>query len=129
MRRLQQWLQHPAARYLLAIFFCTAGVLHFVFPAAYIGVMPPWLPAHAELVFISGVAEVAGGVGILWALTRPAAGWGLLLLCIAVLPANVQMWLDAVAAHKTLWLEAVLLLRLPLQLPLMLWIWCVMRQR
>lgn len=89
--------------------------------------MPPWLPAHAALVAISGWCELAGGIGLLLPLTRRAAGWGLLVLCIAVLPANIQMWLDAMTAGKAWWVQAMLLFRLPLQLPLMWWIWCVMR--
>ena len=129
MNAFARALKRPLARMLLALFFSVAGLLHFIFPAAYIGVMPPWLPAHAELVFISGVCELAGGIGLLIASTRVAAGWGLLLLCIAVLPANVQMWLAAIASHKAFWLQALLFLRLPLQVPLMIWIWVVMRQR
>ena len=120
------WLAAPISRYLLAIFFSTAGILHFTFPAQYASVMPPWLPAHAELVAISGWCELAGGIGLLFVQTRRVAGWGLLLLCVAVLPANIQMWLDASSAGKAVWIQALLLLRLPLQLPLMWWIWCVM---
>lgn len=62
---------------LLAIFFTVAGILHFVFPDKYSGIMPPWLGWHRELVFISGVFEVAGGLGILFPRTRRAAGIGL----------------------------------------------------
>ena len=51
------------------------------------------------------------------------AGWGLLLLCVAVLPANLQMLLNAIAAGKPGWLVSLLLLRLPLQALLMRWIW------
>ena len=124
--RIIAGLRSRTARWLLALFFSTAGVLHFVFPSQYASVMPPWIPAHAALVAISGVCELAGGLGLLLPLMRRAAGWGLLLLCVAVLPANIQMWLAAIDAGKPLWIEGALLLRLPLQLPLMLWIWCVM---
>lgn len=127
MDRTAALLARPASRIALAVFFCVAGVLHFIFPGQYSAVMPAWLPAHGALVFISGVAEIAGGLGLLAPSLRRAAGVGLLLLCIAVLPANVQMWLNAVAADKPLWVLALLLLRLPLQLPLMLWIWCASR--
>ncbi len=124
--RIIAGLRSNTSRWSLAIFFSAAGILHFIFPSQYASVMPPWIPAHAALVAISGVCELAGGFGLLWPRSRLAAGWGLLLLCIAVLPANIQMWLAAIDAHKPLWIEGVLLLRLPLQLPLMLWIWCVM---
>ncbi len=117
----------PVSRALLALLFATSAVLHFTLPTQYASVVPPWLPAHGLLVLVSGIAELAGAMGLLWAPVRRSAGLGLLLLCVAVFPANVQMWFDAIAAHKPFWTVAALLLRLPLQLPLMLWIWRVSR--
>ena len=119
----QARLASRPSRLLLAVFFVTAGVLHFVFPNAYISVMPAWLGWHAALVAISGAAECAGGVGVLMRATRRWAGWGLLALCVAVLPANVQMLIDALAAGKAAWIIALLVVRLPLQALLMGWIW------
>lgn len=121
------WLPLSRARriglLLLAAFFVIGGVMHFVLPDAYARIMPAWLPAHAALVAISGVCEIAGGLGVLHPRTRRAAGWGLILLSIAVLPANAQMLLNYHAAQAPLWQQALLLLRLPLQLPLIWWIW------
>ena len=71
----------------LAIFFIVAGCLHFVFPASYMKIMPPWLPWHFELVVISGICEIAGGLGVLFRPTRRLAGYGLILLSLAVLSA------------------------------------------
>ena len=119
------WLQRPISRTVLALFFGVAGILHFIFPQQYASTMPPWLPAHDALVAMSGVCEIAGAIGILIARLRFAAGIGLLLLCVAVLPANVQMWLAAMTASKAWWIIGLLLLRLPLQIPLMWWIWQV----
>ena len=115
----------PWPRLLLALFFILAGILHFVFPVQYASVMPSWLPWHAELVAISGVCEIAGGLGVLWRRTRSSAGIGLILLCIAVLPANVQMLINAMAEDKAGWMIALLWLRLPLQALLIWWIWRV----
>jgi uncharacterized membrane protein len=112
--RFSQWL--------LALFFVTAGVLHFVFPASYLKIMPPWLPWHAGLVAISGACEIAGGVGVLPPATRGLAGMGLIALCAAVLPANVQMLLNAHAAGAGIGCQALLVLRLPMQLLLIYWI-------
>lgn len=122
-------MSQTISRLLLALFFVVAGVMHFVLPAQYAGTMPPWLPWHDELVAISGICEIAGGIGVLLASTRKAAGIGLILLCVAVLPANVQMLLDAQASGKAAWILALLWLRLPLQLLLMTWIWRATRQR
>ena len=85
--------------------------------------MPPWLPLHRPLVYLSGALEIAGGVGLLIPRTRRAAGIGLVVLLIGVWPANLQMLLKAQAEHRPAWEQALLWLRLPLQLVLMVWVW------
>ncbi len=117
------------ARLLLAGIFAFAGVMHFVIPASYVGIMPPWLPWHRGLVYLSGVLEIAGGVGLLIPRTRRAAGIGLILLLIAVWPANLQMVLNARTATAPAWHQALLWLRLPLQLVLVWWVWRATRVR
>lgn len=116
-------MQGKYSRYLLATFFTVGGLLHFLFPAAYAAIMPPWLPWHGQLVFVSGVLEIAGGCAVLAPPTRRWAGWGLILLSLAVLPANVQMLLDAHAASESWAWQALLAIRLPLQFLLIFWIW------
>jgi uncharacterized membrane protein len=107
----------------LAAIFVAAGVLHFVITDEYVRIMPRYLPAHRELVLLSGACEVAGGLGLLWARTRRAAAVGLVLLLLAVWPANLQMAMDAHDAAKPFVQQALLWARLPLQPLLMLWIW------
>ena len=85
--------------------------------------MPPYLPLHRELVYLSGALEIAGGLGLLARSTRRSAGVGLILLLIAVWPANVQMLLDAREARKPAWWVALLWARLPVQLVLVAWVW------
>ena len=114
-----------AGRMLLAAFFIVGGVMHFVLPDVYARIMPEWLGWHAELVAISGVCEVAGGIGVLLRRVRRAAGWGLIVLSVAVLPANVQMLLDGLNDARPAWQIALLTLRLPLQGALIWWIWRV----
>lgn len=103
--------------------FVVAGALHFVSPRTYEQIMPPYLPRHRELVYLSGASEIAGGLGLFPKRTRPAAGVGLILLLIAVWPANLQMLLDARAAGKPSWWVGFLWARLPLQLVLIAWAW------
>lgn len=98
--------------------FLTAGITHFALPALYATAVPDYLPAHTALVLVSGVAEIAGGVGVLVPRTRRVAAWGLVLLLVAVFPANIWMVQHPERFHLPLW---ALWLRLPLQIPLILW--------
>ena len=75
----------------LALGFIGAGVNHFVHPRPYLTMMPPWVPDPATANALAGAAEVAGGVGLLIPRLRRPAGWGLLVLLVAVFPANVQV--------------------------------------
>jgi len=113
-------------RVLMGSLYVVAGVGHFVITRAYVRIMPDYLPVHRELVLISGVAEIAGGLGVLIPATRRAAAWGIVVLLVAVMPANLWM-----AQHPELtpgvpvW---ALWLRVPLQLPLMWWAWIYTRR-
>ena len=75
----------------LAILFVGAGVMHFVKPRVYEAVVPPSFPNPKALVAISGLAEIAGGIGLMVEPVRFAAGIGLILLLVAVFPANLYM--------------------------------------
>lgn len=77
--------------YLLGGAFVAVGTMHFVRTGFFESIVPDYLPAHRELVYASGVAEIAGGAGLLHPATRRAAGWWLLALLVAVFPANVWM--------------------------------------
>ena len=102
----------------LAVFFIGAGVDHFVIPDTYKRIVPPGLGDPAMLVRVSGVAEIAGGVGVLVPRTRRLAGFGLIALLAAVFPANVYMARNPAKFKKIpAW---ALYARLPLQ-PLMMW--------
>jgi uncharacterized membrane protein len=108
------------SRYLLAAFFIVAGANHFRDPATYLSMMPPWLPAHEALNFISGAAEIAGGIGLLVSRTRNAAALGLILLLIAIFPANIHIalngWPGMDIPRWVLWV------RLPFQLLFLGWV-------
>jgi len=109
------------ARLALGLTFIAAGVPHFVRPRMYEAIVPDYLPAHRELVYASGVAEIAGGAGVLHPTTRRAAGWWLIATLVAIFPANVEM---AVHAERfTQFRPAVLWARLPLQAVLIAWAW------
>jgi uncharacterized membrane protein len=102
----------------LAAFFIGSGVNHFVIPGVYKRIVPPGLGDAEMLVRVSGVAEVAGGVGVLLPRTRRLAGFGLIALLAAVFPANLHMARNPAKFGKIpAW---ALYARLPLQ-PLMMW--------
>jgi len=75
----------------LSAFWIVAGLNHFLMPAFYLGIMPPYLPAHLALVQFTGVLELAGGIGVLLRATRALAGKCLVALLIAFLPVHVHM--------------------------------------
>ena len=111
------------ARALLGATFIGTGVNHFRIPRTYESIMPDYLPAHRELVLASGVAEVAGGAGVLSERTSRAAGWWLIATLIAVFPANVHM-----AVHPERYRRIpkwALYVRLPIQGLFVLWVWRV----
>jgi uncharacterized membrane protein len=77
-----------------AITFMTTGSLHFIAEKFFVAIVPKGLPNPKALVYISGVAEFAGGVGVLIPKTRRLAGKGLIALLLAVFPANINMALN-----------------------------------
>lgn len=112
---------------LLANFFIGAGVNHFVMPRAYEQIVPPQLQGQAKrIVQISGVAEIAGGVGLLVPLTRRVSGLGLIALLAAVFPANMYMVREPERFPRIpRW---ALYARLPLQPLMMRWAWRASRR-
>ena len=119
--------RREAARTALALVFVAAGSLHFVVPAYYRAIVPSYLPAPATLVAVSGVAEIVGGAGLLVPRLRQGAGVGLIILLIALLPANVAMLQLHRASGGLWWQELLLWLRLPFQGILAWWVWRLSR--
>ena len=111
------------SRIVLGSFFLAAGALHFIKPRPYESIMPEALPAHRELVYLSGVAEMAGGAGVLAEPTRRLAGWWLIATMLAVFPANINMAIEAERFKDIP--EPLLWARLPLQAAIVYWIWRV----
>lgn len=106
-------------KYLLAVFFVVAGLNHFINPAFYIRIMPPYLPWHHFLVYLSGFFEIALGILLTFRSHTGMASWGLIALLIAVFPANVHMAMNPQLYPAinpiALWL------RLPLQAVFIAW--------
>jgi uncharacterized membrane protein len=103
------------------LFFMGGGITHFTDPAFFESIMPPWIGFHTEIVYISGVFEILGAIGILLPSLRQWAGNGLILLVICVTPANIHMWLNPDLFPDVP--PAFLTIRLVLQVGLLLLIW------
>ena len=113
------------ARYVLVLFFIVAGINHFLHPRFYLDIMPPWVPYHLLTVYISGLCEVVFGSLLLYPATRRVGAWLIILLLIAIFPANIQMAINFAHSHSPyLWLAIA---RLPLQLLLVWWVWVYTR--
>jgi uncharacterized membrane protein len=77
--------------YVMGPAYVVAGVLHFVVPELYVQIIPPVFPAALALVYLSGLAEIAVGIGLLVPRTRRHAAWATVALLVAIFPANVYM--------------------------------------
>ena len=103
------------------LWFMGGGVMHFVDADFFVAIMPPYLGYHLEIVYISGVLEILGAIGILIPSMRQWAGNGLLLLVVCVTPANIHMWLNPELFVDVS--ETFLNIRLVVQVLLLLLIW------
>jgi uncharacterized membrane protein len=115
-------------RRLAGPFFVFAGAMHFVIPRAYRRIMPPYVPAHTAMVYASGVAEMAGGAGLMVPRQRRRAGWWLIATLLAVFPANLHMALHADEFPQVPGGQRALWARLPFQGVFLAWVLSAMRR-
>ncbi len=106
-------------KWILGIAFALAGSNHFINPDFYQNIMPPYLPWHLFLVYLSGILEIGLGILLLIPKSQRVAAWGLILLLLGVFPANIHM-----ALNTELYPELsplALFLRLPIQFVIIAW--------
>ena len=107
------------AKYILiiisSIFYVLVGIKHFIDPNFFLAIVPPYLPYHLELVYLSGLFEILFGVMILFPKYRYWGSVGLILLLIAVFPANIYLF-QSVEAQKAIGAtQEIATWRLPVQ--------------
>jgi uncharacterized membrane protein len=107
--------------YLLSLAMTAIGALHFVDPTPFMDIVPNYLPAPKALVLVSGFFEILGGLGLLPQKTRRLAGIGLVLLYIAVFPANLYSAMYGIAPGGMDVSPLMLWIRLPFQLLFIAW--------
>lgn len=86
-----------AARLLLAIAYFAVGLLHLRSPDGFLPIVPDVVPFPRETVLITGLAEMAGAIGLLIPGLRRAAGWGLAAYAVCVFPANIKHAVEGIA--------------------------------
>ncbi len=112
-------MQNPWDLYVMAGMYIVAGLAHFVFPKAYLRIMPPYLPNHKLLVFLSGIAEVLLGIGLCFPETKEISIYGIILMLLVFLIVHFYMLSgEKAAAGIPKW---ILIVRIPLQFGLMYW--------
>lgn len=111
------------ARFFSGPVMILAGINHFVMPDVYEKIIPPELPGPRALVYISGVAEILGGLGTMHPRTRRAAGWFLIATLVAVFPGNIYMAANAEDFPGVPGGAAALYARLPLQALFIYWVY------
>jgi uncharacterized membrane protein len=114
--------------YVMGILYVLAGVMHFIVPKVYARIVPPQFPRPVLLVYLSGIAEIVLGIGVIIRRTRRPSAWGLIALLLAVFPANVYMARrgmipDGIPDWASDLARIALWVRLPFQGVLMLWAW------
>ncbi len=121
---------HTVLRWVLTVVMVAAGANHFINPPPYLGMMPAELPlsTHLPLVYISGVFEILGGLGLILPATRRFSAYGLIALFLAVFPANINMALNDLPLGEDRVPSWALWARLPLQIGFILWAYAVARR-
>lgn len=107
--------------WVMGAFYILSGLNHFLSADAYIAIMPDYLPWHSQLVFLSGLVEVGLGIAVLIPATRVPAAWGIIVLLIAVFPANLYVAMNDLPYVGDEPSTVLNWLRLPLQLVLIAW--------
>jgi uncharacterized membrane protein len=111
------------ARWAMVLFMVVSGIGHFAITDAYVAMVPAALPSPRMLVWVSGVAELAGGIGLVvpWPRLRQAAAWGIVALLVAVFPANINMAVNHLSPPGMHMSSAALWGRLPFQILFIAW--------
>ena len=104
-----------------SIFYTIVGVKHFIEPDYFLSIIPPYLPFHIELVYISGFFEILFGLMILFPKYRYYGSIGLILLLIAIFPANIYLAQNKEAQEAIGASQQIAIWRLPIQ-GILIWI-------
>ncbi len=116
-------------RFVLACLFIGAGMAHCLSPEVFARIVPPFLPHGIALVYISGLFEIIGGMGVLIPHIRLLAGRGLIALLIAVWPANIYMAIVNTPLDGLMGDPIIQWVRVPFQFVLIWWVYRMTRNK
>lgn len=117
------------ARLVLALIFFITGLLHFTHIKTFVQIVPPFIPLPELMVYISGVFEILGAVGLLIPRYQRQAAFCLVILLIVVLPANIYMAVKNIQLGGIMIDPILLWLRIPFQGVFIWWVlWCTQRR-
>ena len=113
------------ARLVLVFIFAIAGIFHFTHTKTFVQIVPPFIPEPEAVVYISGVFEILGAIGLLIPQYQRQAAFGLVILLIAVLPANIYMAIKNIQLGGIMNNQILQWARIPFQGVLIWWVlWC-----
>ena len=117
------------ARVVLALLFIVASSMHFITDVE-LKIIPTFLPLRREALYITGIFEFVGGIGLLVPRFQRAAAWGLAALLVAIFPANMYHAVKKIQLGGILNSPVYHVIRLPLQAVLIWWaLWCTGKKR
>ena len=108
-------------RIIFGLSFICASTLHF-FTDAELKIIPPFLPLRRAALYITGIFELLGGIGLLIPRFKRLAAWGLVALLVAIFPANIYHAVKNVQVGGFMNTRLYHVIRLPLQGVLIWWI-------
>ncbi len=116
--------------YLQSFLYVAAGINHFVHPRFYTRIIPPWLPNHLRVNYLSGIIEITLGLLLAFPFTRTFAAYGIIAMLIAFIPAHIYMiQIGNCTTTQLCWLLVLVWLRLVIGQPLLIWwAWLVRRE-
>ncbi|AXT60669.1 hypothetical protein D1816_09995 [Aquimarina sp. AD10] len=105
--------------YILSSIFIIAGIFHFVRPKAFMRVMPLYIPYHKLIVYLSGLAELSAGIGLLFTTSRVFSLWAIVIMLILFFPVHIHMLVHKKASLNLP--KSILVFRLFLQFGIIYW--------
>lgn len=102
----------------MSLLYIIVGVKHFIDPQFFVNIVPPFLEFKKEIVYISGLMEIVLGIFLLFKKTRTIGAWGIIVLLIAVFPANIYLYLNELPRELLHISKEQALIRMPFQIPL-----------